>query len=87
MEYASNIELDMEIFEACIADGEGLNNVNIDYQAGLAYNITGTPTFFINGTRLVGAQPIEVFMNAIDRELLLLGIEPPVRGDVSSSNN
>lgn len=87
LEYASNIDIDMEAFETCIAESDGLNNVNIDYQAGLAYNITGTPTFFINGIRLVGAQPIEVFMNAIDSELLDLGIEPPSRSDVSSSNN
>jgi len=31
--------------------------------------VTGTPTFFINGTRLVGAQPFESFKTAIDKEL------------------
>jgi protein-disulfide isomerase len=30
---------------------------------------TGTPTFFINGTRLVGAQPADKFKEVIDAEL------------------
>ena len=31
--------------------------------------ITGTPTFFVNGRRLVGARPIEDFQELIDAEL------------------
>lgn len=87
LDYGTNIGLDMEAFESCLADGAGFDNVVIDFEAGRAYNITGTPTFFINGTRLVGAQPVEAFMNAIDRELLQLGIDPPERPEVSSSSN
>ena len=29
----------------------------------------GTPTFFINGRQVVGAQPIEAFKAVIDEEL------------------
>ncbi len=29
----------------------------------------GTPSFFINGRLLQGAQPIEAFRTAVDREL------------------
>ena len=35
----------------------------------------GTPSFFINGTFVSGAQPYEVFANIIDAELARLGIE------------
>jgi protein-disulfide isomerase len=31
--------------------------------------VNGTPTFFVNGRRIVGAQPIDVFKRAIDRAL------------------
>lgn len=31
--------------------------------------VTGTPTFIINGSPVVGAQPLEVFVQAIDAEL------------------
>ena len=30
---------------------------------------TGTPTFFVNGRKLVGAQPLEVFVGVIDDQL------------------
>jgi len=31
--------------------------------------VTGTPTFFVNGRRIVGAQPYDAFKQAIDAEL------------------
>ena len=31
--------------------------------------IRSTPTFFINGLAVVGAQPIDVFKQVIDKEL------------------
>jgi protein-disulfide isomerase len=31
--------------------------------------VRSTPTFFINGIALVGAQPFEVFQQVIDKEL------------------
>jgi protein-disulfide isomerase len=43
----------------------------IDADADLADNVSasGTPHFFINGRRLVGAQPTEKFQSVIDEEL------------------
>ncbi|MEP6985068.1 MAG: DsbA family protein [Chloroflexota bacterium] len=40
-----------------------------DVQDGESYGVTGTPTFFVNGLALVGAQPYAVFASAIDAEL------------------
>jgi protein-disulfide isomerase len=77
--YATIVELDLEEYEACLEAEIGINNVNTDYAKGLEYDITGTPTFFINGERHVGAQPIEYFMDVIDQQLLDLGIQPPQR--------
>jgi predicted DsbA family dithiol-disulfide isomerase len=31
--------------------------------------VRGTPTFFVNGTPVVGAQPLSVFTDAIDAQL------------------
>lgn len=39
-------------------------------QVGSALGVEGTPTFFVNGRRLVGARPIEVFRSLIDEELM-----------------
>lgn len=75
--FAIQLELDMLAYTVCVESGEGIDMVVIDYQAGRDFAITGTPTFFINGEKLVGAQPIEVFMSVIDRKLQEKGIEPP----------
>jgi protein-disulfide isomerase len=36
---------------------------------GASLGVSGTPTFFVNGRRLVGARPIETFRALIDEEL------------------
>lgn len=78
VEYAQTAELDVEAYNTCLDDGTGLNNVVVDYEAGRNYNISGTPGFFINGSRFpFGAAPIEVFIEAIDAELERMGITPP----------
>jgi len=40
-------------------------------------NIDGTPTLFVNGERISGAQPIEQVWAAIDRALEAEGLKPP----------
>ena len=40
-----------------------------DIAEGRAAGVTGTPTFFINGEKLVGAQPVDIFSTRIDRQL------------------
>jgi protein-disulfide isomerase len=43
--------------------------VEKDVGEGRAIGVTGTPTFFINGRRLVGAHPVETFREVV-REAL-----------------
>ena len=43
--------------------------INADAAAGNAVGANGTPTFFINGRKLVGAMPFESFKAVIDAEL------------------
>ncbi|MFB6197308.1 MAG: DsbA family protein, partial [Halobacteriaceae archaeon] len=38
-------------------------------EAFLAYGVSGTPTFFINGQKLVGAQPYSKIRSVIDNQL------------------
>jgi protein-disulfide isomerase len=42
-----------------------------DLELAHLVRIQGTPTFFINGRRLVGAQPLESFTKVIDEELIV----------------
>jgi protein-disulfide isomerase len=67
--FATELELDEEAFDECLNSGQYTEEVLADFQEGQAYGVTGTPTFFINGVRLVGAQPLSAFQAIIDQEL------------------
>jgi protein-disulfide isomerase len=66
---AETLDLDGEALRECIESGTYRDEWNADYQEARALGVTGTPTFFINGTRFVGAQPYENFKQVIDAEL------------------
>lgn len=53
-------------FSACLTTGRYREEVRKDLQDGLALGITSTPTFFINGRPLVGAQPLAEFSRLIE---------------------
>jgi protein-disulfide isomerase len=61
--------LDTKVFQDCLGSGKHAQDVERDYQAGVALGVTGTPTFFINGRLLAGAQPLAAFSAVIDAEL------------------
>jgi protein-disulfide isomerase len=66
---AADAGLDGAAFDACLDDGRYEAVVGADLVEGEGLGITGTPTFFINGIRLVGAQPFVVFEQAIEAAL------------------
>ncbi|MFQ5409418.1 MAG: DsbA family protein [Anaerolineales bacterium] len=72
-EAAQALSLEMDAFNECVANRRYEAEVTADYNAARALGITGTPTFFINGRPLVGAQPLEAFVSIIDEELAALG--------------
>ncbi len=67
--YAKEIGLNDAKFKAALDSGKFTQRVKQDAQAGSAVGANGTPTFFINGQELVGAQPFESFKPIIDREI------------------
>ena len=67
--YAEELGLDMAAFNQCLDDGTYVDEVMADYQFAADLGVRSTPTFFINGIPVVGAQPFEVFKNVIDGEL------------------
>jgi len=68
-QYAINLGLDTASFNQCLDSGAMLEEIQKDLQEGKKLGISGTPTFFINGIRVVGAQPYEAFKQVIEREL------------------
>jgi protein-disulfide isomerase len=70
---AQETGLDMASFKACVASGKHQAEVQKDVEEGKRLDVTGTPTFFINGRVLAGAQPLEAFVRVIDDELARSG--------------
>ena len=66
---AETLGLDMAAFDDCYASQEPWEVVEADSQLGLEAGISATPSFLINGKALIGAQPYEVFRQAIEAEL------------------
>jgi len=68
-QYAQELGLDMTVFETCIADHKYRQAIQADSDFAVNLGVRSTPTFFVNGLAIVGAQPLEVFKQVIDKEL------------------
>ncbi len=74
LKYADQAKVpDTQKFAQCLDSQKYLSKVQADLQEGAGYSVQGTPTFFINGNILVGAQPFANFAAAIDSELRQAG--------------
>ncbi len=67
--WAGGIGLNTAAFNQCLDSGKYKAEVEKDLADGTAAGVTGTPTFFINGKALVGAQPYAAFQTAIEEAL------------------
>lgn len=72
-QYAQDLGLEMDTFTACIDNRDYEAEVLEDYSDAISLGVQSTPTFFINGTQLVGAQPYETFQNMIESALSKAG--------------
>lgn len=61
--------LKMDQFEKCLTENKYLAQVQAEMEEGRKIKVKSTPTFFINGQLINGAQPIDVFSELIDEEL------------------
>lgn len=67
--YAQELNLDMDKFQTCLDENKFQSAVQSDSDFALDLGVRSTPTFFINGLAIVGAQPLDVFKQVIDKEL------------------
>ncbi len=67
--YAEELKLDMGKFKAALDSNKFDAYISADSAEGMRVGANGTPTFFINGRQLVGAQPTDSFKAIIDDEL------------------
>lgn len=67
--YARRLGLPQQAFTACLDAGRYRAAVRKDVQEGRAAGVTGTPTFFVNGLRLVGIHPLDMFREVVQNAL------------------
>ena len=66
---AQNLGLDMHMFMRDLEEGKHQAEVDADMAEGKSLGVRGTSSCFVNGYKMVGAQPFEKFKEAIDKIL------------------
>ncbi len=66
---AVSLGLDGNSFRSCLDSKKYAGKVTQDQTDGQKAGVSGTPTIFINGLSVVGAQPYSAFKTAIDQAL------------------
>lgn len=66
---AGQLGLNADQFRSCLDSKKYDKNISDDLAAGQKAGVSGTPTVFINGLPIVGAQPYSAFKTVIDQEL------------------
>lgn len=66
---AEQVSLDIDEFTSCLDSGRYATIVSENRDAAGRVNVSGTPTFFINGEVVNGAQPFSVFEQQITAAL------------------
>lgn len=68
--WASEVQgLNANKFNECLDSGVKTALVEAQQQQGFEGGVSGTPTFWVNGVELVGAQPYSAFKQVIDQQL------------------
>jgi predicted DsbA family dithiol-disulfide isomerase len=65
--YAEELCLDVPRFARELAAAVHASRVREDYRSGMESGVTGTPTFFINSARHIGAYDVDSLVRAIER--------------------
>jgi protein-disulfide isomerase len=68
-QHAEAIGLDMNAFNQCFDSGKHAARVSANLKSGEALGVASTPTLYVNGRPVVGAQSFEYFKTVIDEEL------------------
>jgi len=68
-QFAQDLSLNVDDFTTCLSSGKYAEEVKADYEWAANLGVQSTPTFFINGIPMIGAQPFEAFKSLIDQEL------------------
>ena len=76
-QYAKELRLDVTRLEKDMLDPDQKKKIEADMAEARAISVSVTPSFFINGRFVRGAQPFETFSKIIDEELTKLNLPVP----------
>ena len=66
LELAGMLGLDLNSFAQCLRSGDMTAQVQHSFEEGTALGLYATPTFFLNGQRLIGSQDLATLQTIID---------------------
>ncbi|WP_225973058.1 DsbA family protein [Nesterenkonia natronophila] len=69
IELAQQLDMDVDQFEEDLKSAEVADQISANAEEGLSIGAYSTPTFIVAGEPIVGAQPTEVFISAVDDAL------------------
>jgi protein-disulfide isomerase len=69
LRYAQQLSLDLPSFQSALESHIYRESVEADVAEAKGLGVAGTPTFFINGRKLVGVQSVEALKAAVDQAL------------------
>lgn len=67
--FAATLALDTKAFNSCLDNGKYTDTIAQQAQLARQLGVQSTPSFLINGTPIVGAQPFDNFKQLIDQML------------------
>ena len=73
--YAGEVGLNRGKVKAALDSGKYKTQIEADMAQAKELGASGTPSFFINGRKLRGAQPFDSFKKLIDEELAKKGVK------------
>lgn len=65
--YAEQAGLDLARYDADVAAQRGMAEAKAELAEATDLGVTGTPAFLVNGAPIIGAQPLESFVSAIEQ--------------------
>ena len=68
-QYAQELKVNVRTFGQCLDSGRYRQKVEGETAVAASLGARGTPTFFVNGRLMVGAQPFEAFQSIVEEEL------------------